>query len=72
MAQPFDVILDTIGGSYETASLRLLARGGLLSVVGATGPDVKSVSVLGMAALLGNAFWRTLLGWLRLGPWYKL
>ncbi len=70
--QPFDLILDTIGGPYEAASRRLLARGGMLVSVGATGPDVKSVSVLGMLALLGNAMLRTLLGWARLGPKYKL
>lgn len=72
MQQPFDFILDTIGGPYEPSSLRLLARGGLLAAVGATGPDVKSVSVWGMAKLLGNALLRTLLGKLRLAPKYKL
>jgi NADPH:quinone reductase-like Zn-dependent oxidoreductase len=70
--QRFDYVLDTIGGPYEGASRRVLAPGGLLAAVGATGPDVKTVSVLGMVALLGNALMRTLLGWLRLGHKYKL
>ena len=70
--QRYDVVLDAIGGSYEAASLRLLKPGGMLSSLGATGPGVERVSVLGMVALLFNVFWRTTLGKLRLGPKYNL
>ncbi|EFN53611.1 hypothetical protein CHLNCDRAFT_136860 [Chlorella variabilis] len=66
----YDFVLDTIGGSYEAASLRLVKRGGQLAGVGATGPDVARVSLLGMAALLFNAGWRTLMGRLGLAPKY--
>lgn len=68
----YDFVLDTIGGSYEAASLRLVKRGGQLAGVGATGPDVARVSLLGMAALLFNAGWRTLMGRLGLAPKYHL
>ncbi|KAL4424060.1 hypothetical protein ABPG75_001361 [Micractinium tetrahymenae] len=36
----FDAIVDTVGGPYQAASLRLLAPGGWFSALGATGPDV--------------------------------
>ena len=68
----FDLLVDSIGGSYESASLRLLKPGGRLSALGATGPGVDHVSYWGMAALLFNAFKRTLLGRLRLAPKYTL
>lgn len=64
--------MDCVGGPYEAASLRLLAPDGRLCSLGATGPDVAHVSVWGMAKLLLNAGWRTLLGKLRLGPAYTL
>ena len=66
------MVLDSIGGSYEAASLRLVKRGGVLSALGATGPDVDRVSVFGMVGLLFNAFKRTLLGRLGLAPKYNL
>lgn len=66
----FDLVVDSIGGSYERASLRLLKPGGRLSALGATGPGVDRVSYWGMAALLLNAFKRTMLGRLRLAPKY--
>ena len=68
----FDLVVDSIGGSYERASLRLLKPGGRLSALGATGPGVDRVSYWGMAALLLNAFKRTMLGRLRLAPKYTL
>ena len=71
-AAPFDLVVDAVGGPYERASLRLLAPGGHLSALGATGPGVDRVSYLGMARLLGNAVLRTLLGKLRLGHSYCL
>lgn len=70
--QRFDLIVDTIGGPYEAASLRLVAPGGRLCSLGATGPGVDRVSVWGMARLLLNAGWRTLAGRLRLAPRYTL
>ncbi|PSC73044.1 NADPH:quinone reductase isoform A [Micractinium conductrix] len=66
----FDLIVDTIGGSYETASLRLLRRGGRLAGLGASGPGVERVSVLGLVGLIANAAWRSLLGKLGLAPKY--
>lgn len=71
-AAPFDHILDTIGGSYERASLRLLAKGGSFANLGASGPGVERVSVWGIAAMLLNALWRWAAGAVRLGPRYKL
>ena len=68
----FDLIVDTIGGSYETASLRLLRRGGRLAGLGASGPGVERVSVLGLVGLIANAAWRSLLGKLGLAPKYTL
>lgn len=65
-------MVDTIGGPYEKASLALVAPGGCLVALGATGPGVDRVSVAGMAALLLNAMWRTLAGKLRLAPRYTL
>ena len=69
---PFDIVVDSIGGPYERASLALLARGGALSALGATGPGVCRVSLWGMAALLFNAMARTLAGKLGLGHRYQL
>lgn len=65
-------MVDAVGGSYQAASLRLLSPGGWFSSLGATGPDVHHVSVLGMLGLMAGAAWRTLLGKLRLGPRFKL
>lgn len=70
--QRFDLVVDTIGGPYEAASLRLVAPGGSLAALGATGPGVDRVSVWGMARLLLGAGWRTLAGKLRLAPRYTL
>lgn len=71
-AQRFDAVIDTIGGSYEPASLRLIARGGFLASLGGSGPDNMSLQrPLGVAAFLGflaNALARTALGRLGLGP----
>ncbi len=39
----FDLVVDTIGGPYEKASLALVARGGRLAALGATGPGVERV-----------------------------
>lgn len=68
----FDAVVDTIGGSYQPASLRLLAKGGSFAALGATGPDLHSVSLLGIVGLMAGAAWRTLLGKLHLGPRFKL
>lgn len=68
----FDLVVDTIGGSYEPASLRLLKPGGHFSALGASGPGVKSVSMWGIAAMLLNALRRYVAGRLRLGPRYLL
>lgn len=70
--QRYDAVVDTIGGSYQAASMRLLAPGGCFSALGATGPGLEHVSVLGMIGLMAGAAWRTLLGKLRLGPKFKL
>lgn len=70
-AEPFDLVLDTIGGSYEAASLKLVKpRTGRLCSLGATGPGLDRVSIWGMVTLMGGAMWRTLLGKLGLGPMY--
>lgn len=69
--QRYDAVVDTIGGSYQAASMRLLAPGGCFSALGATGPGLEHVSVLGMIGLMAGAAWRTLLGKLRLGPKFK-
>lgn len=71
-AAPFDHIVDTIGGSYERASLRLLSKGGSFANLGASGPGVERVSVWGIAGMLLAAFWRWAVGAVRLGPRYKL
>lgn len=70
VTQPFDCVLDTIGGNYEPASLRLIKAGGVMSGLGATGGDYKPPTVLGMAALLLNALRRTAMGRLGLAPKY--
>lgn len=67
-AQPFDVVVDTIGGPYQAASMRLLRRGGVLSGLGATGPGVEKVSLWGMAALLAGAAGSMLKGKMGLAP----
>lgn len=64
--------MDTIGGSYERASLRLLSKGGSFANLGASGPGVDKVSVWGIVGMLLGAMWRSMLGAVRLGPPYKL
>lgn len=66
----FDLVVDIVGGSYEAASLKLLKPGGRLCALGASGPDVKKVSMLGIVGLLFNAFRRTMMGRLGLGHKY--
>lgn len=68
--QRYDLIVDTIG--LERASMRLLAPKGRLCGLGASGPGVERVSVLGILAMLLTAGWRTLAGRLGLGPAYTL
>ena len=68
----FDLIVDTVGGPYEKASLPLVSKGGRLAALGATGPGVERVSLGGIAALLLGALWRSLVGKLGLGPKYTL
>ncbi|KAI3424236.1 hypothetical protein D9Q98_009592 [Chlorella vulgaris] len=69
--EKFDHIVDTIGGSYESDSLKLVKRGGMLVSLGASGPHATHVSVLGILVMLLTAFTRTLLGKLHLGPKYR-
>ena len=65
-------MVDTIGGSYEPASLALLKKGGSFAGLGASGPGVERVSLWGIAAMLLTALQRWAVGRLRLGPRYTL
>ena len=71
-AQPFDVVVDTIGGPYQAASMRLLKRGGVLSDVGSTGPGQKKLSMWGMTLMVASMAATMLKGKMRLAPHYNL